>query len=61
MGMYMKSCQLTTTVIDECQRACDMWGSRMDTVTTTKCVCADREDFIQEATPDDIWVIPKGK
>lgn len=60
LGIYVKSCQLTAETIEECRHACSEWGSRLDTVTSTKCECASREDFIEEVKPEDIWVLPKG-
>ena len=56
---YVKSCAVTSTVIDDCRRACNAWGSRMDTVTANKCECADREDFIEIEKDTDIWVFPR--
>jgi hypothetical protein len=56
---HIKTCAVTGTVIDDCRRACDAWGSRMDTVTANKCVCADRDDFIEVEKDTDIWALPR--
>ena len=56
---YIQSCAVTATVIEDCRRACDVWGSRMDVVTANKCVCADRGDFIEIKEDTDIWAFPR--
>jgi hypothetical protein len=53
-GMLMSNCNLKEATITQCEQSCDDFGSRMESVTRSKCVC------MQDApTTDDIWVLPR--
>jgi hypothetical protein len=56
-GIYISSCQLDATTVDQCQRACTGLGTRMESVTSSECECM--QAGITEATTNDIWVLPR--
>ena len=55
-GMYISSCQLGASTIDQCQKACTDLGTRMESVTSSECECM--QAGIIDATTNDIWVLP---
>ncbi|MAG24258.1 hypothetical protein CMI47_01650 [Candidatus Pacearchaeota archaeon] len=55
-GMYISSCQLDASTIDQCQKACTDIGTRMESVTSRECECMQAGTI--EAKSNDIWVLP---
>ena len=52
-GIWIYSCNLSQDIIDDCRTACNDSDSRMESVTTSKCICSDKKS--------DNWVIPRVK
>ena len=43
-GFWINSCGLKKEVIEECQNACHSSSSKMESVTSQKCVCYKQDD-----------------
>jgi len=55
-GMWMYSCNLDPTVIEECRAACKQSDTTMESVTPGKCICSDRN---YNSLQSEQWVIPR--
>jgi hypothetical protein len=55
-GFYISSCNLDSSTIEQCQQSCTDIGTRMESVTPSKCVCMQAG---LESKNDDIWVLPQ--
>ena len=54
-GMWIYSCNLDPTIIEECRVACQDSGAKMSSVTSGKCICSDGKDSASASS----WVLPK--
>lgn len=54
-GMLIANCNLKEATIIQCEQSCDDFGSKMESVTRSKCVCTQ----YGEPAADDIWVLPR--
>ena len=54
-GMLISNCNLKEATITQCEQSCDDLGTRMESVTRSKCVCTQYGD----SSFDDIWVLPR--
>ena len=55
VGMLMSNCNLKEATIAQCEESCVDFGSRMESVTRSKCVCTQYGD----SKPKDIWALPR--
>ena len=56
-GMWMYSCNLNPSVIEECRSACKQSATSMESVTSGKCVCSDKN---YSSLQSEQWVVPRG-
>ena len=56
MCMWISTCNVSATTIEACKNSCKSFGSHMESVTSSKCVCASYSAI--SPTPDP-WVIPR--
>ena len=50
--MWLSNCTLQESTIISCQESCDSSGTQMQSVTSSECVCAEKN------RRSDIWVAP---
>jgi hypothetical protein len=51
-GMWLSNCSLDSEVIEQCQASCKSAGTHMQSITSTKCTCADN------LSDSNTWVLP---
>ena len=54
VGLLLSNCNLDEAVITQCKTSCSDIGTRMESVTRSKCVCTQYTNDIKS----DIWVLP---
>ena len=52
--VWFSSCQLDKDVIEMCKSSCKTYGSSMESVTSSKCICSQPSSVESEKK----WVIP---
>tara|TARA_B100000131_G_scaffold97853_1_gene94999 strand:- start:643 stop:894 length:252 start_codon:yes stop_codon:yes gene_type:complete len=54
-GTWIYSCNLNPDTIEECRAACQDSGSKMESVTSVKCICYTENNITQSGD----WVLPR--
>jgi hypothetical protein len=53
MGIFLSNCHLQEEVVAQCKTSCHSVGTRMKSVTTSKCECTSYGD-----SEESVWVLP---
>jgi hypothetical protein len=56
--LWRSSCSLNTSTIETCNSACSKYGSAMESVTSSECVCIEKKSILSN---ESMWVIPRKK